>query len=662
MARQQSSPKKNKGKIIAPVAAKKEKVKIKARPDQAMTLWMIVLVLVLPVLYTDKTMDPDIPVRYIFITVFLLLFILYFFVLRKKISVFPLPLPVKIVFGAGAAYALWSIVSAMGALNPREGYYEISRQLLNIIFLFTVMIMIIKEEPSVLKLCKALVLVAIIQSVIGIFQYYDLGFTNIPGDPARPYGMMANRNLYGSAQALLMPFCVFVLYKAATSWKYISGIALAGLSSSVFLSQTRSSWLSTIAIMIVSFVLVSIFSKPNRKKWAIGTLIAAISIAILVFLIFSLDTEGDLRQSTIERTRSLAPGGISANDHSVENAQERIRMWKKTFLLIKDKPITGAGPGNWRITIPKYGSEGMSWYYGQYTPDRPHNVYLLVTSETGIPGALLYFGMWLMIVILGFKVIRKPRSEDQRILVILMLAGGAALACDCMFSFPTERFEHSLYIYLMAGIILGIYANNEAQDRPISASLKKPLLWLGITILLFNLFLGFTKYKFETHFKQANYYQSQQQWQKEVDEVRAGENNFITLGPDVSTPIQIKSAIAYKELKEYDKALHDIKIAERYHPYNSRSYSTEGTIYTEQQQYDKAIACYLRGLQINPMYDVLLKNLAINYFLTNNFKGCIETIVKLNIPGDKQYNDLMNDAKQKLAADSVGSRQPGSKQ
>ena len=63
----------------------------------------------------------------------------------------------------------------------------------------------------------------------------------------------------------------------------------------------------------------------------------------------------------------------------------------------------------------------------------------------------------------GLKVVLKPAHETQRILVILMLAGLAAFATDSMFSFPTERIEHMLYVMLMAGIILGSFiANNKA--------------------------------------------------------------------------------------------------------------------------------------------------------------------------------------------------------
>ena len=39
-----------------------------------------------------------------------------------------------------------------------------------------------------------------------------------------------------------------------------------------------------------------------------------------------------------------------------------------------------------------------------------------------------------------------------------MLAGLSAVAVDAMFSFANERVEHSIYMTLMAGIIVGMYA------------------------------------------------------------------------------------------------------------------------------------------------------------------------------------------------------------
>ena len=286
---------------------------------------------------------------------------------------------------------------------------------------------------------------------------------------------MSNRNLFGSAQALMLPFVIYLFYKAGKFWKITGAAAIICIIVSLLISQTRSAWLAAAAIFLISLILVLIFSPINRKKWIIGFIITMLSIAGLVFLVLVTDSEGTLKQSLKERSKSFTQTPTQ-NTQSVANVQERIKIWNKTIRLIKDKPITGAGPGNWKINVAAYGSDGLAWQYGRFGPDRPHNVYLLVASETGIPGAVLYFGMWILIAIIAFKIIYKPQSEDQRILIILMLSGIAAFATDSMFSFPNERIEHTLYMMLMCGIILGSYKNIAAPGNSQKKSINNQLI------------------------------------------------------------------------------------------------------------------------------------------------------------------------------------------
>jgi energy-coupling factor transporter transmembrane protein EcfT len=449
-----------------------------------------------------------------------------------------------------------------------------------------------------------------------------------------------------------LPFTLFVLYKASKGWKYTSIIAITGIIISVFISQTRSAWLATLIIILLSLVLVTIFSKPERKKWIIGSLIGIISIAAIVALILATDKEGSLSRSVKERTISMAQPAADSSA-GAENIKDRLHIWSKTIELIKAHAILGVGPGNWKVAIPAYGTEGLAWSYGFYTPDRPHNVYLQIASETGIPGALLYFGMWILIAIIGFRIILKTQSQEKRILVILMLAGLAAFASDCMFSFPAERIEHSLYVTLMGGIILGCYGTISAAENVKKQQISKQILTALILLAVFNLFLGIKKQNFEVHMNKAKSYEKANLYQDVIDEVEAGRSAFVTIDP-IAKPLEMYSAIAYKELKNYKRAIEEINIAKRYNPNCSQTYINMGTIYTDMNQYDTAIKCYLQSLKLTPHYDITLKNLAVNYFQVRNYAACIETIGKINIEGDQYFAGMLKEAKSQLALQSPG--------
>jgi tetratricopeptide (TPR) repeat protein len=292
----------------------------------------------------------------------------------------------------------------------------------------------------------------------------------------------------------------------------------------------------------------------------------------------------------------------------------------------------------------------MAWAGGNYIPDRVHNEYLQTAAETGIPGAILFFGMWLLIAFIGISVIIKTKEDDRRILVILMLSGLAAFATDSMFSFPTERIEHSLYIILMAGIILGSYLKQNSGESEKQRSLSK--LWIGSFLLIaaVNLFMGTKKMSFEKHMYTVKSLEKANRYNEMITEAANGQNIFVTIDPN-GYPLESKTGTAYKELKNYDKAIIAFNKALKLNPNSPMIYNNLGTIYTEMNQFEKAIVFYEKALTLAPEFDIVLKNLAVNYFNTANYSACINALNKVDVAGDIYLIDLMNEAKRRQAAE-----------
>jgi O-antigen ligase len=615
----------------------------------SMTNWLVVLVMFLPLLFSTQTLDPTISTRYIFLAAFTGLFVLFFYIWRKRTTAIT-SLKIKIVFALGIAFGAWSIMSMVNAVNIAEAFYPVSRYFLQLILLFIIMNTVMNEEGQVLKICKVIMLLSIVQSIIGIMQYYEMGFENIPGNYT-PYGLMANRNLFGSAQVLVIPFSLYTLYKASKGWKIASIVALVSIIISLLLSQTRSAWLGGLFILFGSLLLVLFFSKDNRKKWLLGSAIALVAIAAVVAMLISSDQEGTLSASIKERALSISSAAVkdSSASSAAGNINERFKFWKSTIALIKDHPVMGVGPGNWKLSIPAYGTPDMSWADGYYIPDEPHNVYLFVAAETGLPGTLLYFAGWLFMAMIALVVIRKTPSQDKKVLVILMLTGLGAFAIDSMFSFPTQRIEHSLYMLLMGGIILGSYATLPLNVKGKIWTIKKPVWITAIFIIVFNLFIGSKKYNIEEHANRTKGYEKAKMYPEMLDEAKKGISSLVALDPN-GTPLEMYSGIAYKNLKNYDAALKEMKKASRLAPNNAKVYNNLGTIYTELEDYNNAIKAYLHALKLASKFEATYKNLAVNYFQVGNYTGCIEAISHIKTDNDGYFNSLLNDAKAKLAA------------
>jgi len=551
----------------------------------------------------------------------------------------------KIVFILGAAFAVWSLLSLTVATNYREGYWEIGRHLLHLVLLFIIMTAVAQESALLLKICCAVTAISSLHGLVGILQFYEIAFTSLPGI-FKPYGFMTNRNLFGSAQAFLLPFVIYTFYAGKRSWKVIAGFALTVIAVSLLLSQTRSAWLSGISIFIVSLLLVLIFVPSLRKRWMLSSLAAiAVAVVVISLLIFS-NKESELAKSVTERAASLT---VTTRPQSAAdvNTSERLKMWKKTLSMIKDHPLMGVGSGNWKVVIPSYGLANTGYAQGGVAPDRVHNTYLQIASETGVPGAIFYFGMWVLIAVIGFKMIRKTTSNDKKILVIVMLAGLSAVAVDSLFSFAVERIEHSIYMLLMAGIILGLYAQEPGTVKLKLQPIKKIILVPVVILILFNLLLGKKKFDFEDHLKLAIYYSEQKRFSETINEANSAKNSFFTI--DITAnPVEMNSGVAYREMKNYDAALKELETALTYSPNNNLIYNNLGAVYFDLKQYQNAIDNYKRSLEYVPEFVTVLKNLAMTYYFVGDYAACIETMGKFKTEGDPVMTNVLNDAKKKL--------------
>ena len=610
----------------------------------SMINWLLVLIAILPFIYSEIPLDTVVSVRSIFLCGFLLLFVLYFFAWKKRMVTAP-PRLIKIVFVTGAAFAVWSLLSLTGAINYREGYWETGRHLLHLVLLFIIMTAVIQESSQLLKICCAVTIISLVHGLVGILQFYEISFTSLPGN-YKPYGFMTNRNLFGSALAFLLPFVIYTFYAGKRSWKVMAGFTLIVIAVSLLLSQTRSAWLSGITIFIVSLLLVLIFVPSQRKRWMLSSLAAIAVAAVVISLLIFSDKESELAKSVTERAASLTVNTTPQTAADV-NISERLKMWKKTLSMIKDHPLTGVGSGNWKVVIPSYGLANTVFAKGYFAPDRVHNTYLQITSETGVPGALFYFGMWVLIAIIGFKVIRKTTSTDKKILVILMLAGLSAVAVDSLFSFAVERIEHSIYMLLMGGVILGLYAQEAVTPNLKLQPIKNIILVAAVLLILFNFLLGKKKFDFEKHLKLAIYNNEQKRFSETINEANSAKNSFFTI--DITAnPVELNSGVAYKEMKNYDAALRELNTALTYSPYNNRTYNNLAAVYFDLKQYQNAIDSYKKSLEYVPEFETVLKNLAMTYYFAGDYAACIETMGKFKTEGDPMMTNVLNDAKNKL--------------
>jgi len=155
----------------------------------------------------------------------------------------------------------------------------------------------------------------------------------------------------------------------------------------------------------------------------------------------------------------------------------RVKIWKSALNIIKEKPLTGTGPGNFGLLFFKHKFEGNTSIarYGKITRFA-HNEFLNVASECGI--FCLIFFVWLWAVILR-NCNKSPISSAVLIAVV------SHSFFDLTFHLPA--------IVVMTVLLSADILSSDAANRGFYKFKKKYFIVLPVTFAMLNAFVFIVK-------------------------------------------------------------------------------------------------------------------------------------------------------------------------
>jgi len=154
---------------------------------------------------------------------------------------------------------------------------------------------------------------------------------------------------------------------------------------SLYFTYSYGAWL---AVFIA--LLFTIFFSVPQKKFLISILFFIIAATILVF------------QFNTSKFSSLV------NFSQRSSFSSRIMIWDASFLMIKQNPVWGIGPGNFQnsyLSLQKYFSPYLEWAVPQ-----PHNIFIAFWLQSGFMG-LIGFLLLLFFIFKIFFEINKNKKD-----------------------------------------------------------------------------------------------------------------------------------------------------------------------------------------------------------------------------------------------------------
>jgi putative inorganic carbon (HCO3(-)) transporter len=259
--------------------------------------------------------------------------------------------------------------------------------------IYALLLLLASSPERVRRGVWTLVVAAAVVGGLGVFQAlagtYDQTFAGLARvEYAHIYGRVFEPRIAGPvgdpnffAQMLIpaVPVALLLAHSASTVRERVAAFASAGVvTAAVVMTYSRGGALA-LGVVLALWLLGQ---GVSVRRFIVGA-------AALTLLVLLLPSSFARRLTTF---RQFVPGGgdVLRLDSSFE--QRRVLVTTAWYMFL-DRPLTGVGAGNYALHYRPYTEETGSVvleYEDFDAPHYPHNLYLELAAETGLPGLMVF--------------------------------------------------------------------------------------------------------------------------------------------------------------------------------------------------------------------------------------------------------------------------------
>ena len=327
------------------------------------------------------------------------------------------PLAWMAPMGWQLAWVAWAVISLTSAPDQTLATKQVGYLISGLLFV-SVVVAVLRKVSDVRAMAILLVVIGALITLPALAQsgefrsYY--GGSLVEG---RLQGLFTEPNELGSfcSMAALVAAGAF-LGARSTRQRQLAGVAFVVLASGLVLSLSRGAWVGS----IVGIVLLMVSLRQARRAIVLVSL-PLITVAALIGTFGSSSPQVQVVGQRI--------GALTDLDQPYDNRPE---IWGEALRQIRDDPLTGQGPGNFRIGSQRYASASLT----VYSP-HAHNLYLNVAAEVGLPAVTFLIGLVVTLAVIGRRLVRLGEEDldiDDRSLVAGISAALASVAVQGLFN------------------------------------------------------------------------------------------------------------------------------------------------------------------------------------------------------------------------------------
>jgi O-antigen ligase len=401
-----------------------------------------------------------------------------------------------------AGYALVTVLSLLVAFNPSAGFTDVFRTLATLVTLALACLLLAAVPRWREWFLRVAVVAGAGLALTGGWQIAER-LVSPQGFDLRDRhaleeitGVMSNVNLFAGMLVLALPWCLAAAVLGTGRWRAAAVLAAAGQACLLVVLQSRAAWLAAAVGAVVASLAVGArpeaFGLPRRaRRFLVGGWTAA--LALLVGGIAAAPADHALAR----RFRSIFDEA-SAEALGLPREGGRLMIWRITAEMIGDHLLTGVGAGNFMLRLPEYFvDESLDFSTVHTNWLEPHNDFLWVFSEKGLPGILLFAGIFVAAARALGRVLVAPSPPTasasavstsapsaataaapatgvvtaDRWLALAAATGLASYATLSSFDFPLERITHQVSLAMLLAVTTVVArAARPAAPPPVRAA------------------------------------------------------------------------------------------------------------------------------------------------------------------------------------------------
>ena len=533
-------------------------------------------------------------------------------------------------------FVLWQGLSVLWATHKGIAVYTTQQWLIVYAFYFITK-KHFQDNPQQTKKIVLNLLPILTFAILGhtYYEYFSIKTTTIDtitgtyGKNLYAFtGLVGHKNTVASLLFLLVILNNYGFSESKGTRRVVYGLSLVLSITLILFLESRSVLIAATATLVLAGIVWLIQKASfqfNKKDIGIG--IGSI-VGLLLLNLFFFDNNSFKERMNIQ------------NWTSSRSFTERILLWKKTTILIKNHALLGVGTGNWYIEFPSVGLGGLAKVERDNKVfGHPHNEFLAIFSETGLVGVILFL---LMLGVSIVNLISKlfGKKDDKNIdhhlaLLALLSIWGYA------FIWGLTTVSKILNMQVFFFFILGWMQSLE-QKKTTAYEKKYSLAQNGFWLILwsFQLFVVSQQVQEKKMYKKIIANEIMPTEEAELMESPKALNYYTQ--SIYQTKFRLGNNLV--KAKAYDKAIEQYKEGLEINPHHSTYLGKIGETYFRKKSYDEAVEYLKKAVAINPKYKRMKFRLIQSYIRLKDAKKAMYWVEKTELTPE-QKSKLLKEIK-----------------